>query len=1048
MRRSHRPVVALAAAALLGTAALVSAPAAAATPFPPSDVELEVYEGKVDAAGVEELRSLGLDAQDFVTEPAPDGGADVEVVLSPDQAAKLADAGVDLDVTQVDGVAASEALALQASAGWDAFRPYSSIGGGIKDELYAAAGQYDDITEIVNVGQSVLGEDILALRVTQNADRVRDGRRPAVMYLGTQHAREWITTEMVRRLMHHVLDSYGTDEQITNLVDTRELWFLPVANPDGYDFTFTEGNRLWRKNLRDNDGDGEITFRDGVDLNRNFATNWGYDNEGSSPDPVSDTYRGPAPNSEPETQALDALFARVGFEFFVNYHSAAELLLYGIGHQVTTPSPDDVIYKALAGDDDNTAIPGYDPDISAELYTTNGDTDTHMQVQYGVLGFTPEMTTCEVAAAVDPDDEWLPEDCASEFIFPDDEELIQQEFEKNIPFAISIAESADDPDDPDSVLGIDAPDLVADPFPVSYGTEQQVAVIGKRSLRNIRAEYSINGARSRTASVQEWQGGERYGDTHDVWYAEYRATIQANPGDTVEVRFIGRDRGAQASSESFTYTVHDDIGGDVLVFAMEDVTGLSPVQGLTEAQYADEHVSALDAAGHTTDVYDFDVMGREAPHHLGVLSHYDAVVWETGDDVIPRAQGQVPGTVTREQLEAELNVRDYLNEGGKLLVAGKYALFAQAQAPAYEYMPLEEVPEPGEPPAPECTNPDEQPCLGLSNDFLQYWLGTYVNVSDGGTHPDTGEPYPLVGVAGTAFEGWTGDLNADGSAQNQDHTGLLLTTSSFLPADQFPLFASRAVVEFAIPGGPFDPRTGEWYVYSQQADESYKRLSRTVDMTAATTGELSFWTSYDTELDWDYLFVEARPVGTDDWTTLPDANGHTAQGTGDSCPEGWAHGDEAIHPFLAHYQGEDCSPTGTTGDWHAATGSSQGWVEWSVDLSAYAGQQVEVSISYVSDWATQGIGVFLDDVTVTLDGTAETTGFETDLGGWTVAGPPEGSIDNSNDWLRTQLGFEEGAVVVTDDTVYAGFGLEGLPPAERNDFVARAMDYLLGSPTP
>ena len=57
-----------------------------------------------------------------------------------------------------------------------------------------------------------------------------------------------------------------------------------MANPDGYDFTFTEGNRLWRKNLRDNNGDGQITVGDGVDLNRNFAEKWGYDNEGSSPD--------------------------------------------------------------------------------------------------------------------------------------------------------------------------------------------------------------------------------------------------------------------------------------------------------------------------------------------------------------------------------------------------------------------------------------------------------------------------------------------------------------------------------------------------------------------------------------------------------------------------------------------------------------------------------------------------------------------------------------------------------------------------------------------
>ena len=61
---------------------------------------------------------------------------------------------------------------------------------------------------------------------------------------------------MTRRLMHYVLDNYGTDPEITDLVDTTELWFVPVVNPDGYDFTFTEGNRLWRKNLRDNNGDG------------------------------------------------------------------------------------------------------------------------------------------------------------------------------------------------------------------------------------------------------------------------------------------------------------------------------------------------------------------------------------------------------------------------------------------------------------------------------------------------------------------------------------------------------------------------------------------------------------------------------------------------------------------------------------------------------------------------------------------------------------------------------------------------------------------------
>jgi hypothetical protein len=588
-----------------------------------------------------------------------------------------------------------------------------------------------------------------------------------------------------------------------------------------------------------------------------------------------------------------------------------------------------------------------------------------------------------------------------------------------------------------SVLGRTAPDFVVDAFDTSYGAKQQVAVTARKTLRDVRMHYRVGTGRAATTGVRQWRGGERYGSAGQRYFAELRGTVpRARPKDSVEVWFTGRKGRSTVRSSSFTYTVADHIGGDVLVVAAEDVTGLSPAatDGATSARYADEHVAALRHAGYTADVYDVDTHARQAPHPLGVLSHYRAVVTETGDDVIPRATGQVGGTVARSALETELALRDYLNEGGKLLLGGKYAGFAQAANGGYVYQPNG----PG-----ECTDPADRTCLPLLNDFQQYWLGAYSNVSDGGTG-ETG-PYPLVGSAGR-FTGFTGALNAPGSAGNQDHTASLLTTSSFLPKATFPQFASAAPVEWKRPGAaPFDPLDGAWYLWSGQADSSYKRLTRTVDLSSAQAGRLKFAASYDVEASWDFLFVEAHVVGSDDWTTLPEAGGHTTTATGDSCPEGIV----GLHPFLGHYIGAACEPTGSTGSWNAATGPSNGWQQWDVDLSAYAGKQVEVSISYLSDWGNQGLGVFLDDVRVQAGASTAQTSFETDLGGWTVPGPPAGSAANSTDYARSRQAFDEGAAVTTADTVYLGFGLEGLAPAARDDLVRRAMRHLTGrSPRP
>jgi hypothetical protein len=427
-----------------------------------------------------------------------------------------------------------------------------------------------------------------------------------------------------------------------------------------------------------------------------------------------------------------------------------------------------------------------------------------------------------------------------------------------------------------------------------------------------------------------------------------------------------------------------------------------------------------------------------------VLSHYDAVVWYTGDDAITREAGWGAGTASSLAMTELLEVRDYLNEGGRVLYAGKYAGHQYAPGHGAQlYDPFENA---------QCTEEIEDRCRVLYgsgnniNDVLEYWFGAaYVN-EDAGTDPATGNLYDVVGVD-EPLDGLSWGFNGPDSAQNQDHSASFIITSGLLPPDTYPQFESWSAAAYDRPGGPFAPHSGEHYVYSQIADVSYKRLTRTIDVPAGGA-TLSFWTSYATEPDWDHLFVEARTPGQDDWTTLPEATGHTTQATGSSCVEsdGW----RTLHPHLDHYQTRDastepptCTPTGTTGEWHAASGPSNGWQQWTVDLSAYAGGQVEVSLAYASDWGTQGLGVFIDDIEVS---TGEgSTDFETDMGGWEVTGPPEGSGGNANDFVRiTAAGFPEAAVVATDDTLYMGFGLEGITDAEtRAAVLGRAVDYLL-----
>ena len=663
---------------------------------------------------------------------------------------------------------------------------------------------------------------------------------------------------------------------------------------------------------------------------------------------------------------MAGLIDRIKPKFQSNFHSFGQWLLYPQGWQIGTLDADNPIYVALGGTDAMPAIPGFNPGQSADtLYVTNGETTDYADTSAGTIAYTPELGEGAPGAG---------------FVFPDDEALVQAEFVKTRAFSLGLARSARHPADPASPVGIDVRPFYLDQddidpqngqqslfdfkFAVSYGDPQEVRVLAKRSLGPVMLQYQINDDPVQGMPTSEWAGDERYGPGNDVYYHVVRGSVTGTaPGDSVKVWFTG----GGATSESFTYTVESDSSRRVLIVAAEDYTGASPVYAdQSGPNYLSFYTDALTANGVAFDVYDVDAHGRTAPDALGVLNHYDAVVWYTGNDTVTREPGWGPGNASRLAMQEILELRDFVNAGGRVLYTGRAA--GQQYTPALGaqlYDPFENR---------QCSADAavRARCLALlgsgnsQGDPIEYMLGAAITSAGGGLDPDTGDPFDVDGID-DPFAGLSWGFNGPDSAQNQTTNSSFIATGDFLkvtdPGASFPQFDSWPAAEYRSGlAGPFDPHTGSSFMWSQRADEAYKRLSRTITVPAGGA-TLSFWTSYNLELDFDYLVVEAHTVGQDDWTTLPDANGHTSDdlSTDESCTGGWsnpADAENVLHPFLTHYQTFDpatgtCSNTGSSGQWHAANGSSGGWQQFEIDLSQFAGSQVELSITALSDWGLQ-----------------------------------------------------------------------------------------------
>ncbi len=249
------------------------------------------------------------------------------------------------------------------------------------------------ITERVPIGYSIENRPIWMVKISDNPDL--NENEPQVLYTALTHAREPQGMMTVIYYMYYLLEKYGIDPEVTYLVNNREIYFIPVLNPDGYEYNRTSnpsGGGMWRKNRRNNSG----SF--GVDLNRNFGpySYWDAPNGGSSTSPSSETYRGTAPFSEPETAALRDFLLTKGIRACLNYHTYGNLLIYPYG-ALSRETPDSLIFREFARDMTAYNRYTYGTDMQTVGYATRGNSDDYMydgepvSVRPKIFAMTPEV---------------------------------------------------------------------------------------------------------------------------------------------------------------------------------------------------------------------------------------------------------------------------------------------------------------------------------------------------------------------------------------------------------------------------------------------------------------------------------------------------------------------------------------------------------------------------------------------------------------------------------------------------------------------------------
>ncbi len=276
-------------------------------------------------------------------------------------------------------------------------------------ELEEYSSSYDDIVQLSSLGPSygkiyydngnnsysALQHEIWLMKVSDNPDVEED--EPNVFIGGGIHGREVISVEVAMFVLQHILENYGTDDAITELVDNNQIWFVPLMNPDGHRLSVYELDLFHRKNMRDNNENQLPNYSsiDGVDLNRNFGYVWG--NNHASDAYSSELYHGPEAWSEPEVCYIRDLIRERRFWGAITYHSSGEYVMYPLGFLDGVCSYDHEIMGALS-DAMAESIPrinamGYYQSIQCVDYgyTCQGTMGDWGYSEQRIFGFTIEL---------------------------------------------------------------------------------------------------------------------------------------------------------------------------------------------------------------------------------------------------------------------------------------------------------------------------------------------------------------------------------------------------------------------------------------------------------------------------------------------------------------------------------------------------------------------------------------------------------------------------------------------------------------------------------